>query len=179
MGSPRWTRAKWPRRVFKGQENKSLVGPQSGDEFRPTSPALPADRHQPSLANSAGSLIPCHCPIPHHVPPPVRGATEQPPRQPRTGRGRIRGSPPGRTKGQGRESGGSPGGPSPRAARAAGGARPAGGSGRPGQARCPHGQGDWVCQLWGPPVPSLPWLRLVVIDAGARPGPLPAPVTLG
>lgn len=34
-------------------------------EMRPASPALPADRHQPSLA---ASLIPCHCPTPYSLP---------------------------------------------------------------------------------------------------------------
>lgn len=88
------------------------------------------------------------------------------------------GQPPGEDQRSGRESGARQG-PCPTGR----GGRPAGGSGAsgpraPGAGARPRGRvtGSASC---GPAVPSLPWLRLGVIDAGAGPGPLPAPVTLG
>lgn len=138
VGVPRWSTAKWPRRVFEGQEKKNLPGPQSG-ECRPASPALPADRHQPSLAASAGPHS-WPLPIPQPVQPRRRGA-EQPPRQPRTGRGRI-GAVPREGQGSGPRLGAQQAALPHRQSRPPAGARPAGGSGRPGRAKCPHGQGD-------------------------------------
>lgn len=169
--SPGWgcgggARPRGPAGLLRDRKRKPSRGPDletpSGRRTCSSRSQTPAKTRNPRGVSLLGAAPP------PPAPPPVCGAEDRqrpegaaPWGAPEAGP-RGRGSPGALPHWQGRQ-----------AARPAG-ARPA----RPGQARALAARVTGAASC-GPAVPSLPWLRLVVIDAGAGPGPLPAPVTLG